>query len=112
MKRITAVGSPPNFQPHGDVDLTPRSMDDRPTIYVKNKLVRAELAAAMAEAGGSQEDQYNLTETGLVARRHLETPEATATLDRLSGDLMRTARPVEEIRGAFLGPVPRCCGPF
>ena len=57
----------------------------------------------MAKAGGPQEDQYSLTETGLVARRHLETPEATATLDRLSRDLMRTARPVEEIRGR-LGP--------
>ena len=55
----------------------------------------------MAKAGGPQEDQDNLTETGLVARRHLETPEATATLDRLSRDLMRTARPVEEIRGAL-----------
>ena len=67
----------------------------------------------MAKAGGSQEDQDSLTETGLVARRHLETPEATATLDRLSRDLMRTARPVEEIRGAaLLGPSQGAASPF
>ena len=104
MKRITGARKPTgtsNLTEMLDLALRPEAWTDRPTIYVKNKLVRAELAAAMAKAGGSQEDQYNLTETGLVARRHLETPEATATLDRLSRDLMRTARPVEEIRGAL-----------
>ena len=104
MKRITGARKPTgtsNLTEMLDLALRPEAWTDRPTIYVKNKLVRAELAAAMAKAGGSQEDQYNLTETGWVARRHLETPEATATLDRLSRDLMRTARPVEEIRGAL-----------
>ena len=104
MKRITGARKPTgttNLTEMFDLALRPEAWADRPTIYVKNKLVRAELAAAMARAGGSQKDQYNLTETGLVARRHLETSEATGTLDRLSQDLMRTARPVEEIRGAL-----------
>ncbi|MEL6743274.1 MAG: cytochrome c biogenesis protein CcsA, partial [Planctomycetota bacterium] len=104
MKRITGARKPTgttNLTEMLDLALRPEAWTNRPTIYVKNKLVRAELAAAMAKAGGPQEDQDNLTETGLVAQRHLETPEATATLDRLSRDLMRTARPVEEIRGAL-----------
>ena len=104
MKRITGARKPTgttNLTEMFDLALRPEAWADRPTIYVKNKLVRAELAAAMAKSGASKRDQMTLTETGLVAGRHLKTSEASATLDRLSRDLMRTARPVEEIRSAL-----------
>ena len=104
MKRITGARKPTgtsNLTEMLDLAFRPEAWADRPTIYVKNKLVRAELAASMAKAGASNGDQESLVETGLVASRHLKTPEASATLDRLSRDLMRTARPVEEIRSAL-----------
>lgn len=107
-----------------DLMLRPQRYVDRPTIYVKKKLMRAEIARTLRDSVATQLDEvartrtdldpaelqrvrYDLDarivafmESGLIAPRMLADPDVQALLSRLAADLLRTAKPVNELRTA------------
>lgn len=76
---------------------------ERDCVYVKNKLLRADLRDALARAGAASDPAWQATflETGMVAPALLSHPEAQAVLDRRAADLVRTARFVNQVEYAL-----------
>jgi len=140
MKRVTG---PSGFQgqtnafTYLDLMFRPARYESADVIFVKNKLVRAELRRALegsldaqllqmeasghaAGAGGPANDEVRrvftermswFMKTGMISPMMLGDRAARQTLERLSADLMRTARFVDAIESAqtisqpaFLGP--------
>lgn len=118
-------GNPPAFT-YLDMALRPERYVDKPIVYVKKKLVRAEIARAVEIAGREQIDRlraqpgtqltpemerqfnddmaYRLSrfmEKGVISPVLLRDPAVDDLLERMSRDLLRTAKPVQAIRGAM-----------
>jgi cytochrome c-type biogenesis protein CcsB len=84
-----------------DLMIRPELYEDQPIVGIRKKPLRAEMADALL-AGGRVTPEWAeaFVESGQISRRLLESPEASALLDRWSRDLVRTAKFVDEIEGS------------
>jgi cytochrome c-type biogenesis protein CcsB len=83
-----------------DLTLRPDRYGDVDHIYVKNKLVRAAIAQALA--GGVEGERLDrFVRRGLISPRLLRDERVQAVLRRLSTDLMRSARYVDAVQNAL-----------
>ncbi len=104
-------GQDPAFS-YLDLMLRPQEYLDADIIYVKQKQVRRALADVLAH-GDDPVDAARLErfqQTGLISLAFLSRPEASALLERLGGDLLRTAKSVDMIHGAMQTADPRTLG--
>jgi cytochrome c-type biogenesis protein CcsB len=99
-------GQSPSFT-YLDMLFRPDRYIDEPVIYVKNKVVRAQIADAIA-ASGVLEGNANradvladIISSGLVAPRMLGLPGVQTLLEQLNTDLIRTAPEVQRISNAM-----------
>lgn len=122
-KRIE--GNPPAFT-YLDMALRPERYVDRPIIYVKKKVVRAELIRTLETAGREQLQQLRtrprggltpaqeaefergmrerldrFMEYGVISPVLMRDPAVADLLEVMSRDLLRTAKPVQAINGAM-----------
>jgi len=102
MKYITGLrkinGQSPSFM-YLDLMLRPERYEDIDHIYVKNKLVRAGIARALAgSVDGERLERF--MRRGLISPQLLGERRVRAVLAQLSTDLMRTARYVDAIQNA------------
>jgi cytochrome c-type biogenesis protein CcsB len=86
----------------------PEDYVDEDIIYVKKKPIRQSIAKVLGHhAGGDPARLERFVDTGLISPRLLQEPAALALLDKLERDLMRTAKPANEIRNALAMSDPR-----
>ncbi len=91
-------GQSPTFT-YLDLMLRPERYESKDIIYVKNKLVRASIAASVEETYGPEwKDRF--TGSGLISPLILGDPRVRAVMSDLSADLIKTARYVEAIQQA------------
>lgn len=97
-----------NDQPHTftymDIMLRPMVYIDTAAVYVKNKDMRAQIAQALLHSSVEDFDESHAAafmETGLISPRLLVDPAAQEVLRRMSEDVLRSARFVEQIEGAL-----------
>ncbi len=89
-----------------DMTIRPGEYVDRDVIYVHKKPVRAAIAGAIRAGFGDALPQDmaervdRFVETGLISDRLLRMPEVENELRAMSGDLIRTAKFVDEIQFA------------
>ena len=84
-----------------DMLFRPEAYQDADCIYVKNKLVRNEIAAAVVDADPEMADRMEaFTSSGLLAPQFLDRPEVAAVMGPMEADLIRTAKQVDAIRSA------------
>jgi cytochrome c-type biogenesis protein CcsB len=83
-----------------DQMLRPEHYETIDTIYVKNKLVRQRIAAALGDAAPAGWPTRFLSQ-GLIARRTLQQPRILAVLRELQGDVMRTSKDIDQISSAL-----------
>ncbi|MFK7960703.1 MAG: cytochrome c biogenesis protein CcsA [Phycisphaerales bacterium] len=118
-------GQSPTFT-YFDLMIRPERYGNRPVIFVKKKLIRAEIERELRTAGRVQIDQLKrnpsrsispaqesaffaeldsqmvqFMEYGLISPRLINDPAVQQRLQLLSTDLLRTAKPVQEIRSAM-----------
>ena len=111
------AGHPDSFA-YLDLMLRSEAYQDADVVYVKNKPMRREIASillrsvtedlAQAQLGDRadsvreslEQRLQQFTETGLVSRRMLLDPRVQQLLDVRAADLIRTAKPVQQIRTA------------
>ena len=92
-------GRSPSFT-YLDLMLRPGRYDGADHIYVKNKLIRAGIARALA--GAADAERVNrFVKRGLISPAMLRESGVQAVLGQLSTDLMRTARYVDAVRNAL-----------
>ena len=112
------AGNPDSFA-YLDLMLRPEAYEDADIIYVKNKPMRNEIAGlllrsvtedlARAQLGereapareALQQRLQRFTKTGLVSSRMLLDPRVQQLLDVRAADLIRTAKPVQQIRSGL-----------
>jgi cytochrome c-type biogenesis protein CcsB len=91
-----------------DMLIRPEAYADADVVYVKNKNVRQRIADVASAANPALESRLETSvKTGLFAPSVLRTPEIEDLLRTLEADLVRTARPVTEIRNALTLSDPR-----
>ncbi len=85
-----------------DLMIRPGAYADADLIFVKNKEVRARIAQA------AQRDDASLTaglkafeKSGLVSEKVLQLPSVRAELQAMEGDLIRTAKEMDAMKGAL-----------
>lgn len=85
-----------------DLMIRPGAYADADLIFVKNKEVRARIAQA------AQRDDASLTErlkafekSGLASEKVLQLPSVRAELQAMEGDLIRTAKEMDAMKGAL-----------
>jgi ABC-type transport system involved in cytochrome c biogenesis permease subunit len=108
-KRYVAYISGPRSigsQSHGftylDMIFSPEEYQDRDIAYVKNKQVLAQIIHLLQETGLIDEERaQTMQRSRLVAPDLLRSQPIVQLLDRLSRDLMRTARQVDILHGAL-----------
>ena len=84
-----------------DLMLRPRDYHEAEILYVKNKNVRRQIAdVATGQLGRSDDWARRFMKRGLITPVLLHDRSVQALLERLSSDLVRTAKFVEEIRSA------------
>ncbi|MBL9141004.1 MAG: cytochrome c biogenesis protein CcsA, partial [Phycisphaerae bacterium] len=81
---------------------------DADVVYIKNREVRAEIAQALLGMPGASAQDAGLAErmktfesSGLISPALLARPELQPTLEKLEGDLVRTAKQMDALRGAL-----------
>ena len=85
-----------------DIAFRPGAYEDVPVIYVKKKLVRSAIINAAMENGAITPGEVKaFMETGLVRPSLLRVPAVTRQLDVMRTDVLRFARPVDEITTAM-----------
>ncbi len=85
-----------------DIAFRPGAYEDVPVIYVKKKPVRSAIInAAMASGSITPEEIKAFMETGLVRPSLLRDPAVSRQLDAMRTDVLRFARPVDEITTAM-----------
>lgn len=109
--RTKLRGLPSDFA-YLDMMFRPEAYRDAPVVFIKNPNVRDQLIAAVADESGassilSEERRSLLRGKGLVAPSVLRTPEVEELLQRLSMDVVRTAKVVDSIRTAMALTDPR-----
>jgi cytochrome c-type biogenesis protein CcsB len=91
-----------------DLLIRPEAYADADVVYVKNKNVRQRIADVASAANPALESRLETSvKTGLFAPSVLRTPAIEDLLRTLEADLVRTARPVTEIRNALTLSDPR-----
>ena len=91
-----------------DMIIRPEEYAKSDVIYVKNKEVRRRIADVAVAADASLAERLEVSRrTGLFSPEVLGRPEVESVLQVLEADLVRTARPVGEIRGALFLSNPR-----
>jgi len=101
-------GQSPSFT-YLDMMLRPRLYTSADVVYVKNKNLRREIREAFEGSTAFTEGDTlalrarldDFMSYGLISPEWLDEPSVQARLDMLQADLMRTARPVQEISGAL-----------
>jgi cytochrome c-type biogenesis protein CcsB len=84
-----------------DMLFRPDAYRDADCIYIKNKLVRNVIAAAIENAEPGLTDRMDVFRaSGLISPELLERPEVTPILSRMESDLIRTAKQVDAIKAA------------
>jgi cytochrome c-type biogenesis protein CcsB len=104
-------GLPPDFA-YLDLMFRPAVYADAPIIFVKNPNVREQIIAALADDSGGEplltEDAKSLLRSkGLVTQSVARSPQVEELLQRLSMDVVRTAKVVDAIRTALTLTDPR-----
>lgn len=91
-----------------DMLFRPEAYRDADVIYIKNREVRADIAQALlsqpavvAQVPGLAERMSTFESTGLISEQLLARPELRPTLQKLEGDLVRTAKQMDALRGAL-----------
>lgn len=90
-----------------DIMLRPQVWLDQDLYYVKNKLVRVEVARALRDStsrpvSASEERLERFLDRGLAPRAFLTHPDVRAMLGRMRTDVMRFAKPVQAIDTALM----------
>lgn len=90
-----------------DIMLRPQVWIDQDLYYVKNKLVRVEIARALRDStarprAASDEHLDRFLDKGLAPRGFLVHPDVRSMLSRMRTDVMRFAKPVQAIDTALL----------
>ena len=94
-------GQSPSFT-YMDLVFRPGSYEDIPVIYVKKKPVRAAIInAALSKPGVTVQELDEFMETGLVRPSLLRIPEVSERLSLMRSDVLRFAKPVDEITTAM-----------
>ena len=99
-------GQSPSFT-YLDLMLRPERYADRDVIFVKMKLIRVQIAQALAAAGAGQvienfdDRMQRFIKTGLIAEDLLLSEPVQSLMNRLRTDLVRTATKVEQIDTAI-----------
>jgi cytochrome c-type biogenesis protein CcsB len=95
------AGQGPDFT-YLDLMIRPGAYADADVIYVKNKEVRARIAQAAAKADPSLAERLRAFEkSGLVSQRVLELAPVRSELKAMEGDLIRTAKEMDAMKGAL-----------
>lgn len=98
-RRIAGQG--PDFT-YLDLMMVPSAYADADILFVKNKEVRARIAQAALRSEPSLGDRMRAFErTGLVSERILGLPTVRPELQAMEGDLIRTAKEMDAIKGAL-----------
>jgi len=85
-----------------DILFRPDAYANADIVYVKKKPIRRRIADRLARVNAVEMGTINtFTKTGLIAPNLLNTPQVKALLDEMEKDLIRTARPVNNIRAAL-----------
>ena len=101
------AGQSPAFT-YLDMMIRPEAYADADVVYVKNKNVRQRIADVLIGAEPSLEPRLESSvRTGLFSPMLLQRAEVQELLRVMEADLVRTARPVSEIRGALFLSDPR-----
>jgi len=93
---------PPSFT-YLDLMLRPEAYEDVPTVYVKKKPIRRQIAEALRNSSSrapmdnfdSSMEQF--TKSGLIVERYLDNPDVKFLLEGLGRDLIRSAKFVNMI---------------
>jgi len=94
------AGQSPMFS-YLDMLFRPDAYRDADCIYIKNKLVRNIIAAAIENAEPSLKDRMEIFKaSGLISPELLDRPEVAPILSRMESDLIRTAKQVDAIKAA------------
>ena len=103
-----SIGGQSELFTYLDMIIRPEEYARADVIYVKNKEVRRRIADAAVAADASRAERLEVSRrTGLFSPDVLGRPEVEKVLQVLEADLVRTARPVGEIRGALFLSNPR-----
>ena len=98
-RRIAGQG--PDFT-YLDLMIVPAAYEDADVIFVKNKEVRARIAQAALRDDPSLELRMQaFVASGLVSERVLSLPSVRPELQAMQGDLIRTAKEMDAIKGAL-----------
>lgn len=85
-----------------DLMMRPEVYEDRPTIHVKNKPMRRQLATALVSAGEADEAwAMGFVRSGLIEPSRLRGASAQRQLSLWSADLVKTAKHAEALRSAL-----------
>ena len=94
-------GQSPEFT-YLDMMLRPAAYDDADAIWVKGAPVRTPIAEALRRADPSLDARMRAFErTGLISRQLLAREELQPVLRALESDLLRTAKAMDQVRGAL-----------
>ena len=97
----TVDGQSPAFT-YLDLVFRPGSYEDVPIIFVKKKPVRAAIInAALSKPGVTVQELDQFMKTGLVRPSLLRIPEVSERLSLMRSDVLRFAKPVDEITTAM-----------
>lgn len=104
-------GLPADFA-YLDLMFRPDAYSGAAIIYVKNQNIREQIIAALAdESAGdpllTEDAKKTLRSQGLIAPAILRAPQVEELLQRLSMDVVRTAKPVDALRSALVLTDPR-----
>ena len=85
-----------------DMMFRPERYRDEPIIYVKNPVIRSQIAAALSESAALGDERAALLKKkGLLSPADLARPEVEALLQRLSMDVVRGGKHIDAIRSAI-----------
>jgi cytochrome c-type biogenesis protein CcsB len=89
-----------------DLMLRPGAYEDADIIYVKNKALRGEIAAALQRSPDPtrqdlEQRRRGFRKTGLISERLLSDSQVQSLLQRKEQDLIRTAKSVQQIQSAI-----------
>ncbi len=94
------AGQSPTFT-YLDMLFRPDAYQDADCIYIKNKLVRNTIAAAIDVAEPGLKNRMEVFRTsGLISPELLDRPEVRPILSRMESDLIRTAKQIDAIKVA------------
>ena len=94
------AGQSPEFT-YLDLILRPEAYADADVIFVKGAVVRGPIAEAITRADPALEGRMTaFMKTGLISEALLARPEVEEVMARMETDLLRTAKPMDAVRGA------------